>query len=160
MGSIGAKKPCPSGEQITNGGFETGDFTGWSHNLWQYVSSGYPSSGSYACELQAYGWIAQDLANPVLAECLTDSSVLGFYAGNDTVYYFSLTFYFRATLTYDDESTTVVDFEWNTIPDQQTPYEFVNLKPYVEAGKTLKSIKIERLASQEDTWIDDVSCNV
>jgi hypothetical protein len=28
MGSIGGKVPCPSGEQIVNGGFETGDFTG------------------------------------------------------------------------------------------------------------------------------------
>lgn len=155
---------CPPAgeEQLTNSGFETGDFTGWDHDEYDYaqIGSAYPRSGGYACELRGSGWIAQDLENPVPAECLTDSSVLGFYAGNDTVYYFSLTFYFRATLIYDDESTTVVDFEWNTIPDQQTPYEYVDLKPYVEAGKTLVAIKIERLASQEDVWIDDVSCYV
>jgi hypothetical protein len=152
----------PSGERITNGRFETGDFPPWEHDVYGYalIGSDYPRSGSYACKLTGSGWISQDLADPVPSEQLVGTSVFGFYAGNDAVYYFSLTFYFRVTLTYTDDSTTTVDFEWNTIPDQQFPYQYVNLKPYVEAGKTLKSIKIERLASQEDVWIDDVTCYV
>lgn len=153
---------CPEGEQIVNGGFETGDFTGWNYGDTNYavVSSEYPRSGSYACELRGSGWIKQDLANPVPEKCFTGTSKFGFYAGNDIIYYGSLTFFFRATIIYTDETTTIVDFEWYTTPDQQTAYQYVDLKPYVTPGKIIKSIKIERLASNEDVWIDDVTCYV
>jgi len=75
---------CPIGDQITNGGFETGDLTGWT-NDGASVSSSYHHSGSYSCHI---GWddclgvsesITQTFSTPIPVYCITELSL---YAEN------------------------------------------------------------------------------
>jgi len=160
MQSIGAKKPCPSGEQIVNGGFETGDFTGWTvtNPVRVLIYSYSPYEGLYYVHMKhQYGdpdsSISQDLLNLVPKACLTDSSIfnvalLGTYNecghfGNQAI----------IRITYSDDTYTDVNWEapnsgWNVL----------DLKGYVEAGKTVKNIKI----SFKDDWgymeVDACSC--
>jgi hypothetical protein len=164
MPSIGAKRlVCPSGEQVVNGGFETGDFTGWNHDIGGYalIRDFNVHSGSYCCELEGFGFISQDLSNEIPQQCFVGSSVFGYYYSLDKPSYGTLTHKWRVTLTYTDDSTTIVDYDETTSGDgNYTPYSFADLKAYVEAGKTLKTIKIERLTSQGGIFIDDVTCDV
>lgn len=154
---------CPSGEQITNGGFETGDFTGWSHDEYNYakVVTENPYAGTYHCRIDGAGWIQQDLLKVVPQECLTATSVFGYYyCCERPPHYGTLTTQWRVTLTYTDETTTTIDYSetWG-VDGAFTPYSFEDLKTYVEAGKTLKTIKFERTGGEE-IRIDEVTCNV
>lgn len=164
---VGPEVVCPTGEQITNGGFEAGDFTGWSkgpYSFYNWVNTVNPYEGTYHCILAGYGWISQDLANEVLQSCFTadpHSNPFVFCWSMPQPGYGTLNVQFRVTLTYTDDSTTTIDFdETSSDGGGYTSYNDENLKPYVEAGKTLKSIKIERLGGQTDVHIDGVTCDV
>ena len=149
---------CPSGEQTTNGGFETGDFTGWtvgnqkSFPEGAHIYSNGAGEGTYYCIIHAtvppYTYIEQDFANEVPASCIIDTSTFQILI-RCALAGFSLWIY----LVYTDASeteviyTTTEDLKWETL----------NLKPYVEAGKTLKGIRLENCSSAMDIQCDGVS---
>lgn len=65
-------------EQIVNGGFETGDWTGWTHTSSASISSSDPHSGTYCVHLEASGeYISQTLSTPILGSLVQS---FGFYA--------------------------------------------------------------------------------
>jgi hypothetical protein len=152
---------CPSGEQIVNGGFEKGDFTGWVVSGPASVINYFQHSGLYSARapVNTVVSIEQNLLNNVPSECLKPTSIfllwfLGFYgcvAG--TV--------LRVYIKYTDATQTIV--EHTTTPDESGFWIEINLKPYVEAGKTVNSIKIEwgdPSAEGLESFVDDVSLYV
>lgn len=61
---------CPKGEQITNGGFETGDDTGWIGRYYS-ISTLFPRSGRYSMIIHSSdGGAWQELAKPFPRKCV------------------------------------------------------------------------------------------
>ena len=155
MPSIGAKGlVCPSGEQITNGGFETGDFTGWTYDPSNTGIWGEAHSGSYAawirydsCASIGY-WIKQAFATPIPVECVKSFSlwITGWCSGYNAIA--------RVHVNYDDGTETVKDFSvgWYYVVDF---IQCSSLKTVLVAGKKIVSILIE--ADTCDISVDDVS---
>jgi hypothetical protein len=168
MPSTGAKKPCPSGEQIVNGGFETGDTSGWT----VLVSSGLvvqqwgehwgyqPYEGNYyygTTFYGDYGTIEQTLLTPVPTSCFGASSVfnvhvLGTYdscqnvGGNVTV-----------SINYSDGTKT--DVYWEAEYGNEGTWVELDLKPYLATGKTVTKITIDLNTNhQMAVFVDGISC--
>lgn len=152
MARIG-KFPCPSGEQITNGRFETGDFTGWTIHSGMVsdpeiaTSCGHgdpPYNGTYCCSFgnggDWYGaYIEQEPIKDVPTRCVEEfyfykygSHPVSPPAGSKT----------KITIFYSDDTTTIVNHETSDAND--LTWEKIDLKPYLEAEKTITKIRIER----------------
>jgi hypothetical protein len=158
--SIGKAVVCPSGEQITNGGFETGDFTGWETSGYPAVTTVNPRTGNYSCYFAGQGYIQQSFTG-VPKICLTPSSVLGYYRSLSRPFYGTRTHGWAVTLIYEDETETVIGYEKTVWGGGGYPsYEFEDLKDYVEPGKVLVGIKISFVSGPGGIYIDDVTCNV
>lgn len=165
--SIGAKG-CPSGEQVVNGGFETGDFTGWTKtgnaNRWEVGTVGTdfglvvgacsspvtPEEGSYMAFFHSIstdpmppktitGTLQQLFATPIPVACFTDAS------------FFSIQTNWQGSgcppeglvvwqieILYTDGTSTIVDISG----DPPCSWEDHDLKSVLETGKTVKGIKI------------------
>jgi len=134
---------CPIGEQLTNGDFETGDFTGWTlgpgtHNI---VTTGFhgivPKHGTYFTEHDGTGWsIEQDLPTAMLGICVTLASL---WWTTDTE---CPDAELKITLTYDDESTESIT---QTFEALVTVWQEFDFSSYIDEDKYLVSIKIERV---------------
>jgi len=106
---------CPSGEQIVNGGFETGNFTGWTVVGAPIVQSGIVHSGSYAARL-ALDAIYQSLGGITVA-CLATAEL----------WYYK---YVIVRITFTDDTTWTkvaqnVGFQWaelDLLPTLQGTY--------------------------------------
>jgi hypothetical protein len=166
-----SSSPCPTGEQITNGGFETGDFTGWTvvdapyspypprtAEVFDSSSGITPYSGTYyAYFLHSYGnpptSISQDLVTACPVSCFGASSVFELYVmGNYSVCGGGNVV--NIIITYTDDSTTQVDYAVTS----DVNWEHVDLKPYLEVGKTVKSIKIAFNQDFGFCGVDAVRC--
>lgn len=148
-------------EQIINGGFETGDKTGWTGDAVIATSADsevYPHSGSYMAK--GYAWedryLEQTLQSPVPQGSVTSFDF--WYAG---AYYPcpAQGTIIRARIKYTDLTETVVSHE--TTQSEDKTWIKIDLKPSVESGKTISGIKIEIVDNNTgEGWracIDDVS---
>ena len=158
--SIGAKVPCPSGEQIVNGGFETGDFTGWTplnlDTTGGEVLSVNPYEGTYHFRLydlpvgSPHPSIAQDFKKPVPSECLTDTSTFQLALKSFTDFSPPNGGWVDIYLVYTDSTETHIHIE------NVATYTVYDLKPYVEEGKTLKGIRLENTAPKGTSFYMDI----
>lgn len=133
---------CPSGEQIINGGFETGDFTGWEATGGS-VTDQYARTGTYSA-FQYQSFLRQTFTTSIPVSCVQ-----------------SFKFYVQSpgqgpgvagdiTIHYTDDTTTVIDIECF-----ESWHEY-DLTAQLVAGKTIDYIEF-RGGSQWPFWLDDVS---
>lgn len=145
--SISGKVPCPSGEQIVNGGFEDA-LNHWDYFLaWLY---GHGHSGVEACELYYIdGWIEQTLETEIAVNCVDIFECWVHPAGtvedpNN----------FRLIVTYTDDSTSTHVFDDLVF---SVEWQHLNLKPYLTSGKTIQKIKFIEESGTSYIAVDDVS---
>jgi hypothetical protein len=143
----------PIGEQMTNGGFETGDLTGWTSGGTVVVGMGSPHTGVYGCltdDFPILPWIEQDIATlrgySIPVENITSFSL---WACED-----SGTGNFTVLITYSDATTTNIPL--NTILGI---YEEFDLLPYLDTTKEVSKINISTTNSgmSYKIWFDDIS---
>ena len=153
MQSISGKKVCPSGEQITNGGFETGDLTGFTTTGTVVISSWSPHTGTYDCLLDDYPSlpsIEQDIlaikGYSISVKCISSMTLWArLDTGNGD---------FTVLITYSDGSTTTIPL--NTI---LLTYEQFDLLPYLDTSKSVSKINISLPATGMSfkIFFDDIS---
>lgn len=137
---------CPEGEQMVNGGFETGDGTGWEVPPTILSNGTYAHSGNYYGFLDTGLWCRQVLDEAVLVVCI-ETFVIWLKCPDP------YNQPYRITITYDDDSTSVVN------GNASSTWTEVNLKPHLYAGKSVKSITIlcRDEAPYQTLSIDDIS---
>jgi hypothetical protein len=133
-------------EKIVNGGFETGDLTGWTAGGAE-VSTEEAHSGTYSCWLGmgCNASIEQILASPVFV---------------NEIYSFGLWIYPKT-----DGTVPAIYIEYSGggstqyIPDcPENTWTYVDLVPYLEAGRAVSGIEIQMLTDVDwDTFVDDIS---
>jgi hypothetical protein len=148
---------CISGEQVTNGGFETGDFTGWINSNWSihvravgcddpYGNVGCPHTGDYsAISYSSLGVLHQDFVTPIPVRCIQS---FGFWIqakGGDEGKPFTV------TLAYTQGSPTIINLTADAI------WAYIDLLGSCEAGKSVVSIEITYQNSSYVCNLDDVS---
>jgi hypothetical protein len=132
---------CPEGEQITNGDFEDGDFTGWVCDS-GVVQSDIVHAGVWAAQIYPSGsrLLSQTLAVEVPVECVQTF----------TLWYKQSSGSSRVEIIYTDDTETEYDMP-NT-----TDWEQLNLATDLEAGKTIKEIHIHN-GYVAQLYVDDVT---
>jgi len=143
--------PCPSGEQILDGGFESvNPFVYWTRSSINVKQTSYTKhSGIYSCEVPKDEWILQTLTEAILVKCVESFTLwhqLGF-----TPYPLLLV----VTITYTDNSTTVIN-----VYGTDGYWHELNIKPYLTVGKAIKQILCSYPVSNPSgtcVSLDDVS---
>ena len=149
---------CPTGEQITNGGFETGDTTDWTVTGTIEVVTYKAHSGSYSARTlrNKTGTVAQTLSTSVPTVCIVDTSTFGLYILSDWSWSPEGGGIFTAKINYTDGTSTTVTREITEA--EENAWQYWDLKPYLEADKEIESIKIT-LEGNVGTlpYVDDIS---
>jgi hypothetical protein len=141
------KKP-PAVEKMRNGGFELGDFTYWDTFASTTVVIDTIHSGHYAAKLGYISSVKQTLATPAPQNRIITFSV--WIYGHDVLGQHSNA---EITIYYSDGSNTVAYFD---APNDA--WLEVDLKPYVEVGKTVTGLRIRSWKDLAiNLWVDDVS---
>jgi hypothetical protein len=139
---------------ITNGDFETGDFTGWSTSGDVEITSTKKHAGTYSAQINTQNsYIEQDISPNVAVDDLIAFTLW---------YYLSFEFSppigveITVRVTYTDESYTDIVHE-GTNPEHDT-WTQLNILASLTAGKTVDKIRITRSNSMSG-WccIDDVA---
>jgi hypothetical protein len=156
---VAAVVPCPTGDQITNGHFATGDFSGWAYAGDIYVETeGYIAPHYAACNIcYDSGFVEQDLSNVTPTRCFDAASTFhvmcyGFNSGcvgeeGSKV---------QVEITYTD--TTVTTVIWECSVEENETWAELDLKPYLSAGKIIKHIKVTINLNHKYVAIDDIKC--
>ncbi|MGB9856098.1 MAG: hypothetical protein ACPLKS_06110 [Caldisericum exile] len=111
------KEDMSTEERIINGGFETGDLSGWEYSEYDGASvvSYDKNSGNYSCELAIDGYIKQTFATPI-----PKSSISTFTLYRKRSW---LMFSLALTLFYSDGSNSVIYIDGT---DDWTQYDALN----------------------------------
>jgi hypothetical protein len=158
--SVGAK-PCPSGEQIVNGGFETGDLTGWTTDYFE-VDWSVPYEGFYHAWLpRTYsptpitGHLEQIFTNAIPVGCFKASSlfqVAVLLHGACVPYYIG-----QVEVLYTDGTSTIVDLSGLELG----VWHVIDLKSVLEPGKVVKGIKFTCTQAYDSAWsVDACTCMI
>ena len=105
FGALVASGALQAGNIVVNGGFETGDFTGWSHQSWEVDSTGdaHPHSGTFSAFTGCVGASCLDSSTPESGAFIFQDLV----TTNGQTYTASF-FYFP-----DDGTPNELDVYWN-----------------------------------------------
>jgi len=151
MQSIGGKGlVCPSGEQIVNGGFETGDFTGWTLEIdgtYCSVSSTIKHSGAYSAYikynpcLHIGGAIKQTFSTAIQGACIESFTLWIYRWSADEI---------TIEVGYSDGTVET----WTEKPVSEVWTE-VNLKAHLDLTKKVSYIQIH--ATGGTYYVDDIS---
>ena len=130
------------GEQITNGGFETGNLNGWTHHAGS-VKTLSKRTGTWGAYIGYIGdYIQQTLNVPV--DGITSFSLwfkwLNTWPSN-----------FDVIITYSDTSTTTIS------RIGLTAWQEVDILPLLDAGKTITQLKILKTTNNYGLDLDDIS---
>ncbi len=138
------KKPsvCPSGEQVTNGGFETGDTTGWDV-LYTIATSDQAHSGTYSAHFVTEAYIQQSISIPVSCVQSLVLWVLNEFPPQNIE--------INVTAHYTDGTSDIHLFVVSAAIWTQ-----LDMLPYLTAGKVIDYIKVHA-PSVPSFWVDDVS---
>jgi hypothetical protein len=135
-------------EVIVNGGFETGDFTGWEHQQGDIYTKPNAHTGNYSAWLYEC-WLQQTFTSSVTATSFT------FWAKN---YNAEQSFLHTVVVHYEDDTEDGLDFRvsgWNETT-YENYWEFFNLTSQLKHGKAIKWIKFLGDTGQP-YLLDDVS---
>jgi len=149
---------CPTGEQVKNGGFETGDFTNWNHSGDIEISSYKKHSGTYSARNVGgdVGIIYQTFDQTIPTSCFTTSSTFRAWIWGQWSPSPPYSGVFTAKIYYKDGTYTTVTRE-TTESEDETWVEW-DLKPYLEAGKEVRQVRFELDAKwMYFMYIDDIS---
>ena len=147
---------CVSGEHVTNGGFETGDWTGWTHSSGTSgIGSSYPHTGTYHARLWSnylggddweYGWMKQEFSEPIPTKCII---AFEFWARIDQA-----DSNIKITIHYNDGAETIIEDSVTSL--SYTKFNYLN---NLASNKMIKWIKIEYTGglSGSNVDFDDVS---
>jgi hypothetical protein len=140
-------EPVFATEEITNGGFEAGDFTGWTNGTGAYVVETVAKhSGLYACLLEQYAtesWVNQTLPTIAVSDIATFEFWAYNIAGDNQV---------KVTVAYLGSSTEVMWFTASSVE-----YTLHDILANLTLGEYVTSLRIEVVGTDALTWIDDVS---
>lgn len=146
--------PCGATNQITNGGFETGDLTNWTTGNASVIAWAF-HTGLYSALLDNNAgneWINQDIES-IKGYCVPVECVDEFYfwlKGNVPCPTHGI---IDVLITYDDATTTLVAGISST-----AAWVKHDLKPYLVAGKCISEVKFTNVAVVGvDAIIDDVT---
>jgi hypothetical protein len=105
------------------------------------------------------GTLEQDLLNVVPSECFTATSVFRVLAGAGCLISPPVCGKVTIYIRYTDGSETTVTRQFTS---EDPPWVEIDLKPYVEMGKTVKGIKIElnRVNPSIGVVLDACSCSI
>jgi hypothetical protein len=137
-------------EVIVNGGFETGDDTGWTGRYYE-VTSDFVHSGLYSLQIwSSDGGVWQDLTEPISSAYIKN---FGFWHRKISDYGVSLIY---AVVNYDSSEPIFCDAVESTVD-----WQYYDIMPYIPADTQIKSIMIWTASVWGEGWegvcVDDVS---
>jgi len=137
-------------EFIVNGGFETGDDTGWTGRYYE-VTSDFAHSGLYSLQIfSSDGGVWQDLTEPISSACIKN---FGFWHRKISDYGVSLIY---AVVNYDSSEPIFCDAVESTVD-----WQYYDIMPYIPANTQIESIMIWTARVWGEGWegvcVDDVS---
>ncbi len=145
--------------EITNGGFETGDFTGWEYYSYaSSINSSYKKSGSYSCKIGKDSSLAGHVALEQIVPVNTNAT-------------YTLSFYNRNTWSISSRSSTfTVSVELGTTPSSFTGTGLSASTPSVSTSFTQRSYSFStgsykyarirfnaRGTGGTDNYVDDIA---
>jgi hypothetical protein len=130
--------PCPGGEQIENGTFETGDLTGWT-NAQGSVTDQYAHTGTYSILLYSNWYLSCAMSVPKV--CIASFGFWSYQVRSGNYY----------VIIYTDGSES----DHISIP-YTADWAYVDVKAQVADGKSIKNIYF-RGGTAGPGWVDDVS---
>jgi len=133
---------CPEGEQIVNGGFETGDLPPWEAK-YNYVTDRYAHTGTYSCYITYAGWTKQTVSIPV--NCIKSFTLWAYNEFDDR------DAYVRVIAHYTDDTSDEHEFM-----ETRLAWAQFDMLPYLTAGKTIDYIRIQ-VSGDVGSYVDDVS---
>jgi hypothetical protein len=137
---------CASGEQIVNGGFETGDFTGWTKTGDPWIVNWDKHSGIYGCETWTINDSIEQEFGAIAYECI---STFKFWTKQsfDTV-----TAELEVTVTYDDDT----QLQWIEGHRGHVNWIETDVKAKLDPTKKVKKIKFRQIVGVDTNgWVID-----